>query len=118
MRLEKKAEEELSKRKGLTIRTIIQLIWLVISFGIAYFVLDTLEAEGQFTYLQLRNSLSLPAQVPDWAIQGGIMLIFVIIMQFVLFMAFVWVSPEGRRRPGDPTLRSKHSDPFDDGIRG
>jgi hypothetical protein len=121
MRLEKKDQVEIAERKGLTIRTIIQIIWLLISFGIAYFVLEVLEENGYISYPQLRRALSLPPELPnwatqDWVLQGAIMLIFVVIMQFVLFLAFVWFSPEGRRRPGDATVQSRHKDPFDSGM--
>lgn len=116
MRLEKKEQEVLEQRKGLTIKTIIQFVWLLISFAIAYFVLEFLEADGRFTYPQLRRLLTLPGEVPDWAIQFGLMLIFVVLMQFVLFLAFVWTSPEGRRRPGDASLHSRRKDPFGDSL--
>lgn len=116
MRLEKKEQEELAERKGLAIKTIVQIIWLVISFGIAYYLLNALESEGIFSYGQIYRTLSLPTTVPKWAVQGGVMLIFVIIMQFILFLAFAWASPEGRRRPGRASLHSRHKDPFDRGY--
>lgn len=114
MRLEKKRQEELNERKGLTGRTIIQFIWLIISFVIAYFLTNVLEAEEIFSYPRLYAILSIPRTVPRWVIQGALMLIVVLIMQFVMFLAFAWTSPEGRRRPGDPSLHSRRKDPFDD----
>jgi hypothetical protein len=117
MRLEKKRQEELAERKGLTGKTIIQIIWLVISFAISYIVLEAFEANDTISFVRIHRSLSLPPEVPTWAVQVGIMLIFVLVMQFILFMAFVWTSPEGRRRPGQPTLESRSKDPFDDSLR-
>ena len=114
MRLEKQEQEQLAERKGLTVRTIIQLIWLLISFGIAYILLNSLVAAGAFTYSQIYQALALPHAVPQWVLQGTLMLLLVIAMQFVFFLAYAWVSPAGRRRPGEPSLYSRRKDPFDD----
>lgn len=114
MRLEKQEHEVLEERKGLTGRTIIQVIWLLISFGIAYLLLDALVAAETFTYAQIYQTLAIPASVPQWAIQGALMLVLVVAMQFVFFLAYAWASPEGRRRPGKASLYSRRKDPFDD----
>jgi hypothetical protein len=116
MHLEQKEQEELNRRKGLTLRTIIQIIWLIISFGLAYLLTNSLESENVFSYGQLYRSLSIPATVPRWAVQGAMMLIVVIIMQFLFFVIFALFSPEGRRKPGEPTLYSRTKDPFDRGY--
>jgi hypothetical protein len=116
MHLEKKEQEELDRRKGLTIRTIIQIIWLLISFALAYLLTNALESEGAFSYGQIYRTFSIPSAVPRWAIQGALMLIVVILMQFFFFLTFAWFSPEGRRRPGQPSLHSQHKDPFDKGY--
>jgi hypothetical protein len=115
MRLEKREQEQLEERKGLAIKTVIQLIWLVISFGIAYVLVNSLVEAGVFTYAELYATLTLPDSVPQWAIQGTLMLVLVILMQILLFMAFAFASPEGRRRTGEPSLHSRRKDPFDDG---
>ena len=116
MRLQKKEEEELARREGLTGNTIIQVIWLAISFGIAYFLTNALEAQGTIRYLSLYNALSIPTTVPKWVVQGGLMLVIVIFMQFIMFIAFAFFSPEGRRRTGEPSLHSRTKDPFDDSF--
>jgi len=116
MHLEKKEQQELSRRKGLTIRTIIQTIWLIISFALAYLLTNALESEGAFSYGQIYQMFSIPGTVPRWAIQGALMLIIVIIMQFLFFLIFAWFSPEGRRKLGRPTLHSQYKDPFDKGY--
>jgi hypothetical protein len=118
MRLEKKDQEVLAARKGLTLRTIIQVIWLLLSFAIAYVLLNVLEDQGIFSYPQLRRTLTLSSDVPDWAILVALMLIIVIIMQFILFLAFALTSPEGRRRTGTPSMHSRSKDPFDDSDFG
>jgi hypothetical protein len=42
------------------------------------------------------------------------MLIIVFIMQFILIFGFMISAPEGRRKLGDPTMKSRNKDPFDD----
>ena len=116
MRLEKKEQEELAERKGLTGKTLIQAVWLLISFAIAYFLINFLEDEGTFSYSQLYDALSIPREIPQWALQGAMMLIVVIIMQFVIFIAFAFSSPEGRRKSGKASLHSHRKDPFDEGY--
>jgi uncharacterized BrkB/YihY/UPF0761 family membrane protein len=114
MRLEKQELEQREERKGLTVKTIIQFLWLLISVGIAYVLLNSLVEAGTFSYSQIYEMLTISRTVPEWAIQGVLIIILVIAMQFVFFLAYAWASPEGRRRPGDPSLYSRHKDPFDD----
>lgn len=114
MRLEKKAQEELQERKGLAGRTIIQIIWLGISFAIAYYLINVVESTGLFTYPQLYTMFSIPPTMPKWVLQGAMMLIVVIIMQFIFFLAYAFTSPEGRRKTGEASLHSRHKDPFND----
>lgn len=114
MRLEKKHDEMLAKRKGLTGRTLIQGIWLLISFAVAYFLANYLIDEGVLSYQQFYNQLSLPRTVPEEAILFGIMFLIVFVMQFVMIFSFILFAPEGRRKLGNPTLKSRNKDPFDE----
>lgn len=114
MRLQKKEEEELAEREGLAKRTVIQVVWLIISFAIAYYLVTTMV--DQKAYDQIYASLSIPAKVPTEVILAVLMFAIVIIMQFILFMAFAFSSPEGRRNTGDASLHSRRKDPFDRGY--
>lgn len=113
MRLEKKQQEELQQRKGLTGRTIVQVIWLIISGVIAYFLLNYLEGQGAFTYDEIYRLVAIPRSVPEWAVMGGMILLIVIVMQVAMLIGFIVASPEGRRRTGQPSLHSHSKDPFD-----
>jgi hypothetical protein len=113
MRLEKKNEEMLARRKGLTGRTIVQVIWLLISFAVAYFVANYLIDEGVITYQQIYRELGLPGTIPEAVILFGIMFIIVFVMQFFLIFGFMIGDPEGRRKLGDPSMKSRNKDPFD-----
>ena len=114
MRLEKKHEEELAKRKGLTGRTIIQVIWLLITGTLAYFFTDYLFNQEIITAQLFYNQLLIPRAVPEIALKLIMVLGIIIVMQIVLSIGFIIASPEGRRRTGDPTLYSRNKDPFDD----
>lgn len=115
MRLEKKKREQLSKRKGLSIRTFIYIFWLALSFVVAYFLVEYLFDTGYLSEATYYTSLGLPRNWPIEALKGATMFILVVLMQIVLTLGFMLGSPEGRRRTGDPTLKSRNKDPFDDG---
>lgn len=114
MRLEKKREEELERRKGTTGKTIIQFIWLLISFAIAYFLIDLIINAGYISYNMIYG-VGIPRTIPAIAIKIVLMFFVVVVMQFFLFIGFMFANPEGRRRTGDPTLKSKTKDPYDYG---
>jgi hypothetical protein len=114
MRLDQKREEELATRRGTTGKTIIQFIWLLISFAAAYFVIDLIINAGYLSYNMIYG-VGIPRSIPPIAIKGVLMLVVVVFMQFFLFIGFMFANPEGRRRTGDPTLKSKTKDPFDYG---
>lgn len=117
MRLEKKNEAELARRQGQARRTIIQLIWLLISFGIAYVVATRVifaPTDGLLTYREVYRWLQLSSSsLPQWVILGAVMLLLVFVMQFLFFIGFFVASGEGRRRTGTPSLHSRHKDPLD-----
>ena len=118
MRLEKKREEEIARRKGMTGRTIIATIWLLISIGLGYFLITYLIDQNYFS-LNIFYQWGIPRAVPDWVFFIALILLVVAIMQFFLLFGFMIASPEGRRRTGDPSLYSRSKDPFDDqGGRG
>ncbi|MCA9921779.1 MAG: hypothetical protein KC419_21845 [Anaerolineales bacterium] len=116
MRLEKKKEQEIARRQGMTGKTIIQIIWLVISAGVAYFLLTYMieSEEINFTYGTIYRALFIPTSVPRWVVLSGLIIIFVLFMQMFLALGFAIASPEGRRKTGKPTLYSRNKDPFDD----
>lgn len=114
MRLEKKREEELTRRKGTTCKTIVQLIWLLISFVIAYFLIDLIINAGYVSYNMIYG-VGIPRSIPPIAIKIVLMFFVVVVMQFFLFVGFMFANPEGRRRTGNPTMKSKTKDPYDYG---
>ncbi len=119
MRLEKKKDEEIAARKGMTGKTIIAFIWLAISAVMAYFFVDYLFASGILSHGTFYGA-GIPRSIPDWVITGVLVLLVVAFMQTFLLFGFILASPEGRRKTGDPTLYSRSSNQFDefDGGRG
>ena len=118
MRIEKKKEQELARRKGLTRRTVIQVIWLLISGVIGYFIVQALFGGGYLSMDFFRNDLAIPQAVPDIAIQGALVLLIVFVMQFFLILGYVVASPQGRARSGQPTAYSSNPDPLENEYRG
>ncbi|MCL4261575.1 MAG: hypothetical protein KJ069_00095 [Anaerolineae bacterium] len=115
MRLEKKKKEQLSKRKGLSGRTFIFVLWLAISFVVAYFLVNYLFGAGYLSEKFYYTDLAAPRTWSLTLLKGITMFFIVVIMQVVLTLGFMLGSPEGRRRTGDPTMYSRNKDPFDDG---
>lgn len=114
MRLERQQEEVLRNRKGLTGKTIVQTIWLAISFAVAYFLINYILTQEYLSYDMLYQA-GIPRTVPEWVILGVLMIFVVSILQFFLFMGYALTSPEGRRKTGDPTLKSRAANPYDYG---
>lgn len=113
MRLEKKKDEEIAARKGMTGKTIVAFIWLAISAVAAYFLVNYIFDTGALRYSTFYN-MGLPEQIPNWVIMAVMVLIVVAFMQSVLIFGYMLGSPEGRRRTGDASLYSHSSDPYDD----
>lgn len=114
MRLEKKHEEELSQRKGLTGKTIVQVIWLLITGALAYLFTNYLFSQGLVSANLFYNQLFIPRSVPVLGLKLIMVFGMVIIMQIVFSIGYIIASPEGRRRTGDATMHSRNKDPFDD----
>lgn len=117
MRIEKKREQELARREGLTRRTIIQVIWLLISGVFAYFIVQALFGAGVITMQFFYQDLAVPADIPEIAIRGALILIIVFIMQFFLIFGYVVASPQGRARSGKPSAYSRNPDPLENEYR-
>lgn len=114
MRLEKKNDEKLAQRKGLTGKTIIQVIWLLFTGTLAYFFTNYLFSEGVITANMFYNQLYIPRSVPELGLKLIMVFGLVIVMQIVFSFGYILASPEGRRRTGDPSMQSRNKDPFDD----
>lgn len=114
MRLEKKNQEKLDQRKGLTGKTIIQVIWLLVTGGLAYLFVNYLFSEGLLTAGLFYNQLLIPRSVPEVGLKLIVVFGLVIVMQIVFSLGYILASPEGRRRTGDPSMYSRNKDPFDD----
>ena len=113
MRLDAKRERELSRRSGFARRTILAVVWLAISFGLAYLVVTMLIDNELLTYNFVYNRLFVPREIPTTAILIGLMVVVVIIMNFFVLVGYALVSPVGRRRPGTPSMYSQDPDPDD-----
>lgn len=114
MRLEKKHEEELSRRKGLTGKTIIQVLWLLFTGTLAFFFAGYLFDQGIVNPNIFYNQLYIPRSVPLVGLKLIMVFGMVIVMQIFFSIGYIIASPEGRRRTGDASMHSRNKDPFDD----
>ena len=114
MRLEQAQEERLTKRKGLTGRTIMQMIWLGITGVAAYFLTTLVFARNGNLYDIIYSQFSIPRMVPTAVLFWAIVILIVLLMQLVFVLGFLMASSEGWRRPGKPSLYSRNREPFDD----
>jgi uncharacterized membrane protein len=113
MRLEKKKDEEIAAREGMTGKTVIAFIWLAITAVAAYFLVKYIFDTNVLRYSTFYN-IGLPRQVPEWMIMAVLVLAVVAFMQTFLMFGFIFASPEGRRRTGDPSLHSRSKNPLDE----
>ena len=113
MRLEKKRDRELARRKGLARRTVALVLWLIISGVIAYFAVRYLFETQLLDYNYFYFVLGLPAWVPRWAITAVLVLFTGSLMQFFFIFGYTITRPEGRRRSGKPTTHTTNPDPFE-----
>lgn len=114
MRIDQVREAELKKRKGSSIRMIIQIVWLIISGVVAYFLSNYIITNTDLNFNFFRNNFFIPPVIPDWAIHGAFILILVFLMQAIFAVGYAFGSPEGRVKTGRPRADSRNPDPFDD----
>lgn len=111
MRLERKRDAELAKRRGLTIRTIIAVIWFSLCFAAAYFIVIWLFDSETLTLGFFYNRIHIPLSIGELFIRIGLMVVIVFLVQFFVLIGYAFASPAGRVRPGDPSLQSREPDP-------
>lgn len=111
MRLERKHDAELAKRKGMAIKTIAALIWFGLCFTAAYFLVNWLFDSEILSIGLIYNRLHIPRTISEEFIRAGLMILIVFLIQFFLLVGYAFASPIGRTRPGDPSLESREPDP-------
>lgn len=118
MRIEKKQDEEIARRKGMTIKTIVQIVYLLISAAISYYIINLLLTSDEvgLSYAAIYRATNLPRSVPEVVILVVLIFLLVLLFQIFLWLGFAIASPEGRRKTGVPSLHSRHKDPFDQGY--
>lgn len=113
MRLDAKREHEVEKRKGLTSRVIIIIIWLAFCFAAAYLFILWLVNESILRLGFFYNQLYIPRTVSEEIIILGAVVIVVVAINFFVIIGFALASSGGRRRPGTPSMYSSDPDPDD-----
>jgi hypothetical protein len=82
---------------------------------LAYFFTNYLFTEGVTSRANMfYNQLYIPRSVPELGLKLIMVFGLVIVMQIIFSFGYILASPEGRRRTGDPSMKSRNKDPFDD----
>lgn len=113
MRLEKRREEEVARRKGSAVKTIIGIIWLGLCFAGAYYFVGFLFQEDYVRPSFFWNQLFIPRQIDAEGIRILFALFIVFLMNFFLLIGYAFSSSTGRTRPGKASLKSRNPDPLD-----
>ncbi len=111
MRIERKRDAELAKRRGMALKTIIAVIWFGLCFVAAYYIVNWLFDSETLTLGFFYGRLHIPTSISEDFIRFGLMLVIVFLIQFFVLIGYAIASPTGRSRPGDPTLKSRDPDP-------
>lgn len=111
MRLERKRDLELDRRKGLAIKTIVALIWFGLCFAAAYFLVNWLLESETITYGFFYSRFQIPRSVSQEFILIGLMFAIVFLIQFFVVIGYAFASPIGRLRPGKPSVETREPDP-------
>jgi hypothetical protein len=114
MRIEKKREAEMEKRKGLTGRTIIAFLWLVVSFFASYLVASWLFSAEILDTAFFYYDLSIPDTVSETVLRLGVALLIFFAIQFFVLIGYAATSPKAKMRPGTPTTYSPEPDPYEE----
>jgi hypothetical protein len=116
MRIEKKHEAELEQRKGLTRRTILASVWLIISFAISYLAAGLL-IRGETLGLDFfYEEIGIPETISEVVMQIVVAFVIFLLIQFVVLIGFAIASPKAKMRPGTPSTYSSEPDPYDQMI--
>lgn len=116
MRLEKKHEAELARRKGLTGRTLLASLWLFASFIVSYLLSSWLfqsETIGLDTFYM---DLGIPETVDEIFIRLALAVLIFVFVQFLVLIGYAAFSPKARMRPGTPSAVTSNPDPYDTKI--
>ena len=114
MHLEKKKEEELARREGLTRRTLWQLLFFSATIIAAYFLTNALFNEEIITPQRMRGVFPFLHRMPDWAPQLLIIIALVIVMQILFIFFFFMFSREAWEKVDRGSMKSRVKDPYDD----
>ena len=117
MLIEKQRDAEQRRRKGQAVKTIIQVIWLAISFVGAYLFIQMLFDRSIISTTAFGASWEPLGEIPSWVYEWVFIFLIVVGMQFVFILGFIIASPRGRQRTGKPTAYSHNPDPLDNQYR-
>ena len=117
MWIDKKRQAETAKRKGLSARTAVVIVLLVLGFAAAWLLTSWLLSSGKMSIDLFYNDLGIPRTVSQNTIQIVFTLIIVFALQFLAVLGFAMANPEARQRSGRPTAVAQNPDFFDTQLK-
>ena len=117
MRIEMKREAELQKRKGQTWRTVLAILWLILSFVGAYFLTNWLLAEGYLELGYFYQFFRIPGTVNESTLTLAMSLVVFLGIQFFVLIFLAISSPKAKRKSGIPRVDTDDPDPYEKSIR-
>jgi flagellar basal body-associated protein FliL len=113
MRIDMKREAEVNQRKGLTWRTLVSVVWLVICLMVAYFFTGWLIGSGTLNESLIYDTLSLPPGLSLTIVRLLAMVILVVGLQFFAVVLFAMITPEAKEHTGRPTAKAQSLDYYE-----
>lgn len=113
MRIEMKRQAETSQRKGLTVRTIVAVCWLVLGAALGFFLVNWLFAQEILTPGFFYKQLFIPVTVDEIYIRIGLSFVVVVFIEFLVIMVLALASPKARQRTGRARVEAQVHDPFE-----
>jgi magnesium-transporting ATPase (P-type) len=113
MRIEMKHEAELKKRKGLTWKTLLSVLWLLVAFSASYLIAVWLFSEEYLSTAYIYQNLLVPANISETVITLGTAFVIFLAIQFIVLILFAFASPKAKRRTGVPRADSDNPDPYE-----
>lgn len=113
MRIEMKRQAEVAQRKGLTVRTIVAVGWLILGAALGFVLVNWLFSQEILTPGFFYKQLFIPGTVDEIYIRIGLSLVVVIFIEFLAIMVFALASPKARQKTGRARVEAQVHDPFE-----
>lgn len=113
MRIDMKRQAEMDKRQGMTKRTVLTVVALLIGFVLAYLLTASLFSRGIINEELVYDQLSLPGELSMGVVRLIVAGLTTFFMWLIILLGFAIASPSARQRSGRPSATSPDPDLYD-----